>query len=84
MQPNFKLGKSSKTPSNIKRYQLADLREGMLQRMADGEIIDHIETQRGHAQAAVGRDRHVELLRFFPERIEFRTAIEPSAGRHRG
>ena len=79
----FEIGEKLKHAFEHQGGELANLRERMLQRVADGKVIDGIQAERWHAQTAVRRHRHVEFLRFFPERIELRAAVEPATGGHR-
>src|SRR6266545_1150291 len=79
-----KIRKELEYPFKHHGDELADLRERMLQRVADSEIVHHVETERRHAQTAVSRNGHIQLLGFFPERIKFRTAIKSSRRCDRG
>ncbi len=47
------------------------------------KVVDRIQAEGRHAEAAVGRNRHVEFLRFFPERIKLRSAVKSPARRDR-
>src|SRR5499433_4338374 len=64
--------------------KMAHLREGMFQGMGDGEVAQEIEPQRRHAQSPVGRNRHVQFLRFLPERIELGPTVKSPCGRDGG
>src|SRR4029077_11355494 len=78
-----KVGKQLEDSFEHHADELADLRERVLQRMGHSEIRRAVETQRGHAQTAVGGNRYVQFLRLLPQRIKLRRAVKSTVGSHR-